>query len=346
MGHETIVELKRECEKTFYKEIYHYDGTGNTLIIDETSRHLYMKKVLRVFHEEVFAWLKEHHDPCVPVIYDYYRQGDCLVVIEELISGRSLAEALEAGGPNLRERKRIILEIIRGLAFLHQASPPIIHRDLKPENVMLQEGGRVVLVDYDAARVYQENLTRDTVLMGTAGSAAPEQYGFAQSDERTDIYALGVLIREMVPEDPRWMRAADKATHMDPDRRFQNLRQMKRALGEEGSFPSVPPGFRTRTPWKMLTALAGYLFIGYVVFAPDERIAGRGPEGVVTQICMLMSLLMMVDLCTDWSPLFARLPFRQAEKQWVRVLGCGLGCVVILFAWALVNIVIGRLISG
>ena len=95
-----------------------------------------------------------------------------------------------------------------------------------------------------------------------------------------------------------------------------------------------------------LTALAGYLFIGYVVFAPDERITGRGPEGVITQICMLMALLMMVDLCTDWSLLFARLPFRQSEKQWVRVLGCGLGCVVILFAWALVNIVIGRLISG
>ena len=66
-------------------------------------------------------------------------------------------------------------EICDGLLFLHAAEPPIIHRDIKAENILIDRTGCVKIIDYDAAKMYHKGKNRDTVLIGTEGSAAPEQ---------------------------------------------------------------------------------------------------------------------------------------------------------------------------
>ena len=118
-------------------------------------------------------------------------------------------------------------QICDGLEFLHSANPPIIHRDIKASNIMVTDDYVVKIIDYDAAKIYVTGQTKDTMMIGTQGLAAPEQYGFAQSDVRTDLYALGKLVERMLPGNVDAKRITDKATEMDPKKRYASAAQMK-----------------------------------------------------------------------------------------------------------------------
>ena len=93
------------------------------------------------------------------------------------------------------EARRITKELCQGLWVLH--SMGAVHRDIKPENVILR-GSEAVLIDFDASRLYKDESDGDTRILGTTGYAAPEQYGITQSDQRADIYSLGVLLNIMI----------------------------------------------------------------------------------------------------------------------------------------------------
>ncbi len=85
------------------------------------------------------------------------------------------------------------------LAYLHGQKPPIIYRDVKPANVMVVEGSDTVkLIDFGIARFFKAGQSRDTIEFGTDGYAPPEQYGQAQTDERSDVYALGVMLHQLL----------------------------------------------------------------------------------------------------------------------------------------------------
>jgi len=105
-----------------------------------------------------------------------------------------------------------------------------VHRDVKPENIILS-GDRTVLIDFDSARVNKPEAEGDTRVLGTIGYAAPEQFGLAQSDCRTDIYAVGVLLNVMLTgEHPSKKLAAghlghvvSRCTMMDPNKRYRDI---------------------------------------------------------------------------------------------------------------------------
>ena len=77
-------------------------------------------------------------------------------------------------------------------------SPPIIHRDITPFNILITSSLDVSLIDFNASKQFKKNKKKDTLLMGTQNYAAPEQFGFFQSDARTDIYALANLLNIML----------------------------------------------------------------------------------------------------------------------------------------------------
>jgi eukaryotic-like serine/threonine-protein kinase len=155
-------------------------------------------------------FLAECSHPGLAAITDFIPADDdgiCYLVME-YIHGVTLSEAFRLQQPFPWEKAvRIGVELCEVLAYLHEGRPkPIIHRDLKPSNIMLDENGRVRLIDFGTARYYNQSASADTVQLGTIGFAAPEQLLGKQTDARTDLFALGALLYYLLNEGRLWHR--------------------------------------------------------------------------------------------------------------------------------------------
>ncbi len=136
--------------------------------------------------------------PNVVAVYDQGSDGDLLYLVMEYVPGRTLRELLrERGRLAPREALDIIGGVLGGLAAAHQAG--IIHRDVKPENVLLGDGGTIKVADFGLARAASRaSHTKTGMIIGTAAYLAPEQVSRSVSDARTDVYAAGVMLFEML----------------------------------------------------------------------------------------------------------------------------------------------------
>ena len=231
-------ELEDIVRGALYTEVRELSD-GKSIVMDPETEHMYYRKELSVYSVPVFRFLKEHNHRNLPVIHLFWQEEGKLIVIEELIQGRTLDQLLDKNELSFEEKKRILLEICDGLQYLHSARPPVIHRDIKAANIMVTEDGTVKIIDYDAAKQNIGEKSRDTVLIGTQGIAAPEQYGFGQSDERTDIFALGKLIERMLPDSKHAMEIVNKATRLEPDRRYGSVKEIREKIGHLWD-PSIP----------------------------------------------------------------------------------------------------------
>ncbi len=207
-----MTDLSAEYRLSTYKDFGPLEGKEKIrLVRSETDGTICVKKTLQPESLPIYTFLKEHPSPYFPEIRECVLQDaepaaepaapqepkQVLVVIEEYIEGKSIDQLVVEQCFDEPETVRIALEICQALMILHHADPPIIDRDIKAENVMLTKDGQVRLVDFDIARAYEEDKSHDTEALGTRNYAAPEQFGFSQTDGRTDIYALGVLINYM-----------------------------------------------------------------------------------------------------------------------------------------------------
>ncbi|MCM1126246.1 MAG: protein kinase [Lachnospiraceae bacterium] len=177
MGYELVKELK-QSEKSVVQ-----------LVRDEDSEKVFVRKILKGRHE-VYKILENCRHPFLAEVYEVTVSDDETTVMEEYIEGTTPG-SMELSGKQFR---KIIKELCCVLEFIHKKG--IIHRDIKPSNILLAGDGHIRLIDFDAARMYKEEQEQDTRLLGTKGYAPPEQYGFAQTDERTDIYSLGVTMEQ------------------------------------------------------------------------------------------------------------------------------------------------------
>lgn len=173
--------------------------------------------------------------PNLPQIMEVAERDGEVAVLEEYIQGDTVAELLKGALFTPGEVRMIVRELCEGLWILH--SMGAVHRDIKPENVILRETG-AVLIDFDASRIYKESRKSDTQVLGTTGYAAPEQYGISQTDGRSDIYSLGVLMNVMltgkhpssVLAEGKMGRVILRCTMMNPEKRFQTIRHLMKAL--------------------------------------------------------------------------------------------------------------------
>lgn len=194
----------------------------------------------------------------VPRLVECLRSGDELSVVTEFIEGRTLGELVRDEGASERLATGIMPALCDAVFELHTLlDPPLIHRDLKPSNVIVRSDGRPFVIDFGIARAWDGEADADTVRFGTRAYAPPEQFGFGQTDARSDVYALGKLVLFCAtggegtgPADEADLRRRGlsaplseviaRATAFDPARRFSGARALGRALRECAAAGGVP----------------------------------------------------------------------------------------------------------
>lgn len=196
------------------------------LVREKDSGRICFRRMLKGSYP-IYSTLMEYEHPYMPKIYEVVVSEEVTTVIEEYIEGETI------DGQKLSEKQLLsaVRDICCVLEFLHGKG--IIHRDIKPSNMILAKDGHIRLIDFEAARMPKEDLEQDTRLLGTRGYAPPEQFGFSQTDERTDIYAMGITCKLLFGEKAqkfRYRRIIRKCTELDPDKRYSSVRQVKNAF--------------------------------------------------------------------------------------------------------------------
>ena len=171
----------------------------------------------------------------LPKIMEAAEQDGMVAVLEEYIQGDSLAFLLAGACLTPAQARKITFQLCNALWVLH--SMGAVHRDIKPENVIVR-GSEAVLIDFDASRIFKNGTNQDTQILGTTGYAAPEQYGITQTDERADIYSLGVLLNIMLTgkhpskelASGRLGRIVQKCTMVNPKKRYKSVLYLMEAL--------------------------------------------------------------------------------------------------------------------
>lgn len=184
---------------------------------------------------EVYRKLVGISCPNLPQIMETAERDGMVAVLEEYIQGDSLAYLLEGALFTPAEARKITRQLCNALWVLHQLGA--VHRDIKPENVIIR-GSEAILIDFDASRIFKSDTNQDTQILGTTGYAAPEQYGIAQTDERADIYSLGVLLNIMLTgkhpskelASGRLGRIVQKCTMVNPEKRYKSVLYLMEAL--------------------------------------------------------------------------------------------------------------------
>lgn len=221
-----------------YKTIKILSNKNGSEIIRLRNVSLDRDIILKKYSSHVPAYdiLKGIRHNNLPEIYDCFQLDDGQVILEEFIDGVTVADVLESGKYTYNGAVKVLNGVCLAVMTLH--SYGIIHRDIKPENVMINNEGMVKLIDLNASRQADPKKERDTVALGTIGYASPEQLGISASDEKTDIYAIGVLLNVMLTgEHPSKKLARGKAgrivlkcTQIDPKHRFRSVERLMKTL--------------------------------------------------------------------------------------------------------------------
>ncbi len=207
-------------------------------VIREEESH---SEVVARLHREAAIMAQLHHPNIVGVhevgvVRDSSGRARHFIAMD-YVSGRTMAEAWADSKVRRSEKTRMLEEVARAVAFAH--SQGILHRDLKPANVLVEAGGRVLLTDFGLARAdrFSTRLTRTAEVMGTPAYMAPEQVEgrTGDLDERTDVYALGAMLYEiLVGRPPFTGKTAEKVYHeilvADPVRPTRVSREVKPEL--------------------------------------------------------------------------------------------------------------------
>jgi Leucine-rich repeat (LRR) protein len=226
--------------------------------------------------EEEYRLNRSLKHPGIVPVCELISEGDYRYLVREYTEGSTITELVEMsrdGHLHLEEIIRIALLLCDILEYLHSCKPAVIHRDIKSDNIIMNEQGECKLIDFGISRQFNGETEADTVAMGTRFSAPPEQYGFAQTDARSDIYALGVLIFYMATGSPDIKEIEDyaiakgllgiirKCTRFSPSERYETVKQLKASL--------IRCSFPARQKRRLCTgaAVAGLLLLsGMVLF--------------------------------------------------------------------------------
>jgi len=260
------------------KHLYDFNET-TSLCIYEAEDKLYVVKKLPLHMGEYYGRIMNIIHPNVArTVFVEYTE-DCIYAVREYVSGEPLSRLLREGVTLSEERaSAIALQVARGLTELHKRG--LVHRDINPNNILITNDGNAVIIDFGIVRSFEEDKSADTAILGTPGFAAPEQFGFSQSDMRTDIYAVGVMLNVMLtsrlPNEKlaggRYGGIVAKCIMVDPNARYGSCEELAESL--ESGYADISfaeklvrgiPGVRSEKIHKVVLSVIGYVFAVFCV---------------------------------------------------------------------------------
>jgi len=354
------MNLWDEYRLSVYRELAPLSENHAAILVqDVNTRKLFVKKTLAVYDSAVFRYLQQNPIPNMPLIKELVEEQDRLIVVEEYLSGDTLQEILDRQG-KLEEGQTIdyIIQLCGIIEMLHKAPTPIIHRDIKPSNIIISPDGVVKLLDINAAKMLSEEKTQDTVLLGTAGYAAPEQYGFGASQVETDIYAVGVMMNVLLTGDlpqqqlykGRLATVIQNCTKLDWKSRYHSIREvaavLKKMCRPASSVRSdvwykkyALPGFRTKNTIKTFAATVGYLFVAYICLSVTISNV-TSLELAMNRLCFFFMILSIIFFNSDYLGVRSQYRLPSSDNILIRWISILLVDVFFTFAWFAIMVIL------
>jgi eukaryotic-like serine/threonine-protein kinase len=354
------MKLETELKLSYYNKIAEVDEIHKVKLVQHTeSGKVFVLKSLHIYDMQVFLYLVQTPLKGTPKIIDLIEDDGTLYVIEEYITGNSLQELLQSNGTfSEQDALAYINQLCDILRPLHRHTPPFVHRDIKPSNLIVTHDNTLVLIDFNSAKESEGNKSQDTVLIGTVGYAAPEQYGFAASTPTTDIYAIGVLLNELLtgqlPNQQQYtgflQTVIKKCTQVDPKQRYQTVDQLQQALHTElpkskvkpGLRGWLPPGIRNRNPWIVFASSFWYLFVVALSLSLNLKNMADG-QLVLNRIFVLLFFLLETLFIGNYRNIWTRISLAKSKNLLVRICGIALWAFILFFSTFMIMAIVTSL---
>ena len=281
------------------------------LVQNKFTRQLMVRRISPAADYHVLQTLCRIKHRNLMEIYDVKTQDGVCISLCEYINGMTLDMRVEYYQPfDIRSAKDILCQICDGLSQLHING--IVHRDIKPGNVMITDDGTVKIIDYSISRLIKPEQRKDTTVLGTAGYASPEQFGFTQTNGKTDIYACGVLLNylltgklpnEQLHQGPL-TTVIQQCIEIDENKRFASADELKKVLQGKKINRRRPfrplPGFRSKHVFPKIITVFFYIvwiFMLFVYINGFPMIMSSSLKNIIQQ------LILMADIMVFWSAL-------------------------------------------
>ncbi|WP_455683750.1 protein kinase domain-containing protein [Thomasclavelia sp.] len=317
-----------------------------SLVRSQIDHLLYLKREIANHNKEIYFQLSKKESRYWPKIFQIQEYDNKIIVIEEYINAPTLEDILLNEAISKERVINIFSQVCYAVQELHQMNPPIIHRDIKPSNIFY-ENGRVYLFDFDISRNYQLQKNKDTQVLGSVGYAAPEQFGFGQSNSQSDIYALGVLLNVLLinklPNESIYLgdeeKVIRKATSLDPQQRYLSIKELLDDLNikEDSSlkeFTYKLPGLNSGNKIKETLLFIGYVMILLFCYnAPvtSNGVLATGITAFLYRTYMYMIIMTIILVTADYLNIHNYCFFSKSNYLILRIFGIILFLFVLLF---------------
>lgn len=323
-----------------YRAVERFSDT--TLLAEKDGRN-YVLKEITADELEIFRRLKTLRHPNVAAITEITTISGKIFSVTEYTEGITVSEyVLRNGTFEETAARRLAAEICDGLEAIHSLG--LIHRDINPRNVLITDNMHAVIIDFGIARISAPDACRDTQLLGTQGYASPEQYGFRQTDARSDIYSLGVLLNFMLtaklpnefPASGDCGRIILKCTELDPSERYSSASEVRSALIKRRRLYGIIcklPGFRRHILRNEIIASVYYICAGFFTLVMAVAVLNESLRRILCLYgIMLFTLWVPVAIMTDFRGILSRQGFYAKKSPKRRRLIRLLLCLLSLFA--------------
>ena len=321
-----------------FKENYYFEKYEQLAVLADTQKcktilsrntdtnEIVVFKVMDKHGLDVYHRLKDLDNSNIVDVMDCFLHEDKCVAVEEFVNGKRLCDVLQKNIP-VEVIVDYVKQICNGLKEVHNKN--IVHRDLQPKNIIVDRHNHITIIDFDIARIRKEEADSDTEFLGTVGYASPEQFGFAQTDKRSDIYSLGVLIGDMVKPYAKTVRevSGEEIVYTGtgltleeaPEKRYKSIEEIEKKLKyikhynqdilepdelEELSFRGIirtVPGFRKNNILHKIIAIIMYVsvFATYIEIGTSVINVKKGYKWlcvILSEMCWIIPYIYLTNI--------------------------------------------------